>query len=683
MTLDSPVERINNVGDKMAGQLRQAGLYTVRDVLNFFPRTFEDFSGASSINGIKPGNIVIRARVLSAAINRSRRGNTRIITAVLEDNNGDRLKAIWFNQVYRMKQLKPGNEFLFSGKYDFWHNQYQLMSPSMEAVHSLPVVSDKILPVYSIRQGLSITTTRRVMTNLRPLIKMLPETLPKNIVDGLQLMSRSEAVEELHFPSSRDSIERAKYRISFEEVFIVMLAALLNKLDVQRIPGYPMKLEVDKIKQFVDQLPFKLTDSQRKASWEIMLDFQKDLPMNRLLQGDVGSGKTVVAGLTSYQAILAGYQVALMVPTEVLAEQHAATLTKLLEPFNVSVELLTGVIKSSKRKDLMKRIASGEAQLIVGTHALFQPDVEFKHLGYVIIDEQHRFGVKQRKELTIKTGGSHLPHLLSMTATPIPRSLQLTVLGDLSISTLTELPSGRKAIKTIITDPSTKDSMYKTIEEQLQAGHQAYFITRLIEDSETSTKISAEELYKQVSKRFPKYRIGIMHGKLPSEQKDFVMRQFESHELDILVSTTVVEVGVDVPNATVIVISNAEQFGLAQLHQLRGRVGRGHHESFCFLEQSTMDRPTRRLKEVAGSNDGFYLAEVDLRLRGAGEIYGTAQHGEFRMGFANLNDIKLLKVASDTAKAVFNVIEEQPDYLDHFPELKSQVEFNQKLTVLN
>jgi ATP-dependent DNA helicase RecG len=418
--------------------------------------------------------------------------------------------------------------------------------------------------------------------------------------------------------------------------------------------------------------------AQRIAAWDILQDFEKEIPMNRLLQGDVGSGKTVVAGLAARQAAHEGFQTALMAPTEILASQHAETLDRLLSPFGVKVGLLTGSVKGKARQALYTAIASGDVDVVVGTHALIQSTVHFHRLGFVVIDEQHRFGVNQRQALLSKS--EHMPHLLAMTATPIPRSLALTVYGELDVSVLNELPKGRKPIATKIWSPNSRPQLYTLIEAQLVEGRQAYVICSLIDNNPDNELKSVEAEYKRLNTKEFKHRtIGLLHGKMKPADKEAVMRRFASGEVDILVSTTVVEVGVDVPNATVILIEDADRFGLAQLHQLRGRVGRSVHQSYCYLMVSSSKAPSQRLKEVEKSNDGFYLAEVDLKLRGPGEIYGRAQHGELNLQVASLADTKLITRAQKAAKAF---VVTGSDLLQ-YKQLHTDVEHYQRLTTLN
>lgn len=682
MNLSTSLLAVRGVGPKTGEALAAAGLRTTADMINFLPRTYEDYTGAENIANLRPGRVIIRARAEQVTTRHARR-NLIITTAVLVDNNGDKIKAVWFNQPYRERQIKGGGEFYFSGNFGLKYNQYQLTAPTCEAVRNLPVQTDKIKPIYSMRAGLKPSLTHKIMIELKPLMTMLPETLPAEVVSEARLIDRGAAVKEMHFPTSRAHLEVARRRLAFEELFSLILAARLNRNDNQKLLGYDIAFDQAKMKEFVDKLPFEMTPAQKRSVWEILQDFAKPVPMNRLLQGDVGSGKTVVAAMAAYQAAVDGYQTALMVPTEVLAAQHAATLAKLLEPYNIKVGLLTGSVKGKARKELLEQLADGTIQIVVGTHALLQPTVEFNKLGFVVIDEQHRFGVKQRQSLLTKTDDKHMPHLLSMTATPIPRSLQLTVFGDLDVSTLDQLPKGRQEIATKIVMPNARIPMVNKIKAELNAGRQVYYIARLITESAQSEKVSAEELFKRVTQAYRGYKVGILHGKMPSESKDKIMREFENHEIDILVSTTVVEVGVDVPNATVMVIENADQFGLAQLHQLRGRVGRGQYKSYCYLIQSDTSTPSKRLREIERSNDGFHLAEVDLAMRGAGEIYGTAQHGEINLKIANLADTKLIKLASDEADKVAAQIDASPYYLRSYPELSSIVSKYQKVTTLN
>lgn len=682
MNLGTSIESVKGVGPKTAERFHATGIETVHDLIDFLPRTYDDYSSAERIADMVPGKVTIRAHVESVKTNYIRR-NMQVTNAVLVDDAGDKVQAVWFNQGYRQSQLQKGGDFYFTGDFGLKRGRYQLTSPSCEAANNLPTASDKIIPVYPVRNGLKPSLTKKVMAGVRPLITMLPETLPDDIVRRNKFISRADAMLAMHFPESRAQLEQAKRRLSFEELFSLILAARLNRNDNQKLAGYQMPFNQARIKEFVSRLPFKLTDVQRRSIWEILQDFEKPTPMNRLLQGDVGSGKTVVAAAAAYQAYVDGYQTAVMVPTEVLAKQHAETFDKLLAPFGLKIALLTGSVKGKARETLLQQISNDTVDIIIGTHALFQPTVKFHRLGFVVIDEQHRFGVKQRQDLLAKTDERHLPHLLAMTATPIPRSLQLTVFGDLDVSTLDQLPKGRQVIVTKIILPNERKQMVAKIKEELASGRQVYYVTRLIAGSAKSEQVSAEELYKDVVKSYPDAKVGILHGKMSAESKEKVMRQFETHDLDILVSTTVIEVGVDVPNSTVMVIENADQFGLAQLHQLRGRVGRGEFQSYCFLVQSDTKQPSKRLREVERSTDGFHLAQVDLETRGAGEIYGTMQHGDLNLQIANLADTPMIHLAALEADRTARQISLDPNYLVKYSQLNHIINKYQKITTLN
>jgi len=676
MNLLSSLDKVKGIGLKTGEQFAQAGINTVGDLIDFLPRTYEDFSHITTISNIAPGKVTIKARCEKIATRPVRRG-LRITTATLADASG-KLQAVWFNQPYRETQFKSGEEFYFSGEFEFSYNRYQLTNPSAEMVKDMPVQTDRILPVYRSIKGLKIPLVRKVLSELRPLITMLPETLPVEIIKDEKLLSRSQAVLKMHFPESADDVEKARERLAFEELFQLLLASQLNRQENAKLTGWHIPFEQPIVANFVKQLPFELTSAQRIAAWEIIQDLERKTPMNRLLQGDVGSGKTVVAGLVACQVAHAGYQTAIMAPTEILASQHAETLNKLLQPFGIKVGLLTGGVKGAKRKILYEQIGNGEVNVVVGTHALIQDTVKFHKLGFVVIDEQHRFGVAQRLQLLKKS--KYMPHMLAMTATPIPRSLALTVYGELDISILNELPKGRKPIMTKIWSPNSRAQLYKEIDAELESGRQAYVICSLIEENVDNEVKSVQAEHKKLQNSIFKHRrIGLLHGKLKPAEKDEIMRQFVAGKFDILVSTTVVEVGVDVPNATVMVIEDADRFGLSQLHQLRGRVGRSIFQSYCYLVTSSSSKPSQRLKAVEKSNDGFYLAEVDLKLRGPGEIYGRAQHGALNLQIATLADTKLINRAQKQAKLFVS----QEINLLQYKQLAEQVQYYQRLTTLN
>jgi ATP-dependent DNA helicase RecG len=676
MGLTMSLSKVKGVGPKVAEQFSLAGIETANDLINFLPRAYEDFSHITTIANIAPGKVTIKAHCEKIATRPVRRG-LRITTATLTDDTG-KIQAVWFNQPYRETQLKSGEEFYFSGEFEFNYNRYQLTTPNAELVKDMPVQTDRILPIYRSIKGLKTPLVRKILSELRSMITILPETLPSDIVKSEKLISHSAAILAMHFPENAAEVEKARERIAFEELFQLLLASQLNRQENAKLVGWHIPFEQTVVANFVKQLPFELTSAQRIAAWEIIQDLERKTPMNRLLQGDVGSGKTVVAGLVACQVAHAGFQTAIMAPTEILAGQHAETLNKLLQPFGINVGLLTGSVKGTARKTLYEQIANGQVNVVVGTHALIQDSVKFHKLGFVVIDEQHRFGVKQRQLLLEKS--EYMPHMLAMTATPIPRSLALTVYGELDISVLNELPKGRLPIITNIWSPNSRAQLYEKIDAEITNGRQAYVICSLIAENPDNEIKSVQTEYKKLQNSVFKHRrIGLLHGKLKPGEKDEIMQQFASGNFDILVSTTVVEVGVDVPNATVIVIEDADRFGLSQLHQLRGRVGRSIHQSYCYLVTSTSAKPSQRLKAIEKSNDGFYLAEVDLKLRGPGEIYGRAQHGALNLQIATLADAKLIARAQKQAKAFVAANEN----LLQYKQLADQVQYYQRLTTLN
>lgn len=674
MNLSTDIVRVKGVGEKIGQQFYQAGIKTIGDLISFLPRKHEDFSNIIKISQIKPGKVTIKAKCQKISTRIVRRG-LKVTTATLSDGT-DKIQAVWFNQPYRETQLKDSAEFYFSGEYQFSYNRYQLNNPSVEKADSFNVQTGRILPIYRAISGLKSNIVRKIIAELKPLVLSLKETLPVEIIESEEVVAYHQAIFNMHFPESQKDIVQARQRLAFEEMFHLVLASQLNKQANSQLKGYPVAFNQELVKHFINQLPFKLTDAQRRAAWQIILDMEKDSPMNRLLQGDVGSGKTVVAGLVACQAAKAGFQTALMAPTELLAKQHAETISSLTADLGITVGLLTGSVKGEARKILYENIRDNQVSIIIGTHALIQKNLEFDKLGLVIIDEQHRFGVKQRQQLLVKS--ILMPHLLTMTATPIPRSLQLTLFGELDISLINELPKNRLPIITKICSPNSRQPMYDQIEAELKRGRQAYFICRLIDQDEGGRKsVSAE--YDKLRQIFKHRKIAMLHGRMKPQEKDQVMKQFLDGDYDILVSTTVIEVGVDVPNATVMVIEEADQFGLSQLHQLRGRVGRGQYQSYCYLVNSTSLKPTERLKQLEISNDGFYLAEMDLKLRGPGEIYGLAQHGLVNLEIASLSDLKLMRRAEKAAKIFIN----NGYNLLQYKQLADKVEYYQRLTTLN
>ena len=675
MLLDAPLDEVKGVGPKTADQLRAAGLRTVRDLIYFLPRTHEDFSHITPISQIRPGKVSVRGHFTGITTKRVRR-SMAVTEATLVDDSG-KVPVVWFNQGYRAVQLAKDHDWLVSGEFGLQKHRYQLTNPSVEAASGQGISGGRIVPVYRQVAGLKTGLVRKILWELKPKIMAMRETLPAELVKREKLISHAEALMGMHFPETFDDVEQARERLGFEEVLALMLASLKNKQANAKLESHEIVFRPEDAKAFVAKLPFDLTGAQRIAAWEIIKNLSSGEPMNRLLQGDVGSGKTVVAGLVAYIAARAGFQTAFMAPTELLATQHAETLRKTLDAFGIEVALLTGSVKQSARKQLYERIADGSAQLIVGTHALIQDKVVFHELGFVVIDEQHRFGVEQRQRLLAKA--SKMPHMLAMTATPIPRSLQLTVYGELDISLLGEKPKSRKPIITEIVSPNSRAQMYEHVERELEKGRQAYVICPRIDEADDEKASVEAEVVRLKRAVFKGKRLGKLHGQLPSDEKQAVMQAFADGDIDILVSTTVVEVGVDVPNASVIIIEGADSFGLAQLHQLRGRVGRAEHQSHCFLVPSTSARPSQRLRELERSNDGFYLAEKDLELRGPGEIYGRAQSGALNLAVANIADTRLLRRVRLAAERLMG---DEAD-LVQYEGLMKEVERARRLTTLN
>ena len=686
MVLEEDVEKLSGVGPKTAAILRKYGIRTIRDFLYNLPRDYENYAAPTSISEIRPGKVVIRGKIDSLTSRRAKRRNLSVTEGIVRDNTGA-VKVVWFNQSYRLRQFTPEKEYYFAGNYEFKNGRYSLMSPASAEISDIDP-NGGLSPIYVAHGSLKSNDFRRLMRKSKPVFANIPDMLP-----SVKPETRKKALYFAHFPDSEKSIKKARDYLAYEELFELILAAKLNRQENERLKAKPIPFRVEKIRDFLKLLPFQLTGAQKRAAWEIFQDMEKPTPMNRLLQGDVGSGKTMVAALAAYEAILAGHQVAMLAPTAILATQHFTGLSQLLSPLGIEVALLTGATK--KKPELKTSIKGGKVNLVIGTHALLTDDTEFNDLALAIIDEQHRFGVEQRQKLALKSPKGLAPHLLTMTATPIPRSLQLTVFGDLDVSILNEMPKGRQPVQTsIVTEVEMRAKLYQKMREVLDSkpdencdgkaahGQQIYWICKAIEDGNggpSSEVTSVKTRAKRLTEVFPDKKIEFLHGKMKPAEKDAVMEKFANGEIDILVSTTVVEVGVDVPNATLMVIENAESYGLAQLHQLRGRVGRGSSKAYCFLITSGDLQPSRRLRELEKSNDGFYLAEVDLKLRGPGEIYGALQHGALDLRIASLSDTKLIAKAQQDVKAFL----QKPEDMLKYKELMAGISKYQQITTLN
>ncbi|MGZ6004997.1 MAG: ATP-dependent DNA helicase RecG [Candidatus Saccharimonadales bacterium] len=678
MTLESPLTEIKGVGDAVAKKFAVLGIKTIAELIDYYPRRYEDYSTVTEIIHLHPGTVSIQAVIKQAKGRYVRRG-LHITEAIASDKTGS-VRLVWFNQPYRAGALKSGQEYFISGQYELSRQRFVILNPSVEMVSDFPVNTARILPIYRETKGLNSRQIRQAIKQVTGLIESLPEYLPDEIIKEQGLMSHANAVKSIHLPETMENLQEARRRLGFEEVFSLSLASLLNKQENQSEESVKIEFQEQLAKDFVSHLPFKLTDAQRKTIWQIYQDLQKPHPMNRLVEGDVGAGKTVVATMAALMVLAEGKQVALMAPTELLARQHAETIHKLLDPLDHAhgVVLLVGSLSAAQKAQARKSIATGKASFIVGTQALIQEQIDMHNLALVIVDEQHRFGVDQRKSLMAKAG--HMPHILSLTATPIPRSLALTLYGELDVSILDQKPADRLPIITELISPNSVTQLYEKVDKELEAGRQMFVVCPLITESEVIEVNSAEKVYERLSKKeFKHRRVGLLHGKQKPAEKQEVMEKFIRHELDVLVSTTVIEVGVDVPNASIMMVEGAERFGLAQLHQLRGRVGRGKDQGYCYLLLSDSQAPSRRLRALESSNDGFRLAELDLEIRGPGAIYGTSQHGQLDLRIAKLTDTKLIASARKSAQEFID----SGQNLLKYKQLAQQVQRLRAVTNLN
>jgi ATP-dependent DNA helicase RecG len=649
------ITEVKGIGPAVAQKLQRLGIETIFDLLNHVPTRYEDYSKISKVDSLMPGAATIRAEVVEVQQRYIRRG-MHVTTATLRDDSGQ-VRAVWFNQRYVADSLKKADEWYFSGEYGLQAQRYQLMNPRFEQPGNFQKQTSRILPIYKETKGLTSTQLRRYMFEVRDQLRQFTDIIPDNLLP----LSSDVAYDWLHFPDSMEQVEKARDYLAMQELQVLLLSSYLARQELEQYKAPKIDLDIALAQKFRDSLSFTMTDAQRRESWQIIQDLATEIPMNRLLEGDVGSGKTLVAAFSALQVASAGYQTVILAPTAVLANQHKKSLTKTLLPFGLTVGLLT----RASKKNFHEQSEALAADVIVGTHAIIQPDINFDRVGLVVIDEQHRFGVKQRAVLQRKN--NQLPHLLSMTATPIPRSLALTVYGELEISLLDEMPVGRKVIETKIMPQAARPEMMKLLEGELENGRQAYIVCPLVEPSEfvTGPDVTTFSKKLQKTKLGKKYKIAMLHGKMKDDEKDKIMQQFQDEEIDVLVSTTVIEVGVDVANATVMIIEGAERFGLAQLHQLRGRVGRSEHKSYCYIVPSNDKFIGKRLKAMATTSDGFALAELDLQLRGAGALYGTQQSGQINLNFASLTDVKQIA----RAKQIFTKFIKQYN-IDDYPELK-------------
>ena len=650
--LKMDIQYVKGIGPKRAYKLNKLGIFTLKDLLYYFPRQYEDRNNLKKIAQLQnEDKATIKAVILGITTSNPKKGMT--LTKVdIKDETGY-AKLVFFNQPYISNAFKSGDTILVFGKVKKEFKNIELSSCEIEHLSNAPKNTCKIMPIYPLTFGV---TNKEIMSIIKSVLSnkelVIKEYLPKAIIDKYKLCSIDYAIKNIHAPSSKENFKIALYRIIFEEFLILQLGLFMFKNGVTEVEGIKFK-ENDKLKDIIDSLPFKLTKAQNRALNEIIEDMQSSKVMNRLVQGDVGSGKTVVALLALANCVLNGYQGALMAPTEILAEQHYISLTETLKEFGMNVELLVGSLTKKQKEKVLERVKNKEIDILIGTHALIEDKVEFNNLGIVITDEQHRFGVRQRGKLSDKGNN---PDVLVMTATPIPRTLALILYGDLDISIIDELPPGRQPIDTIAVSKDKRDRAYNNlVRAEVEKGRQVYIVCPLVEESESIEAKAAVELVEELKQEyFSDLKVGLLHGKMKASEKDNIMKSFKNKELDILVSTTVIEVGVNVPNATLMIIENAERFGLAQLHQLRGRVGRGKHKSYCILIYASKSEVCRqRMSIMEETNDGFKISEKDLEIRGPGEFFGTRQHGLPELKIANIfKHMKILKIAQQEARYI-------------------------------
>ena len=654
--LEKDVKYIKGVGPNRVKLLNKLGIFTLKDLITYYPRTYEDRSKPKNIAECIDGEEVLIEAYATGRVSDVRLRGKTMQKLVIRDETGV-ATAVWFNQSYLKNKFEQGKKYTFYGKINNTFGRITINSPVFDE-EGKTSNTGKIVPIYPLTYSLSQNTIRRIMENgIKEVENKLEETLPEYILKEYHLEGINQATKNIHFPKEFKDFNIARNRLVFEELLTMQLALLeLKNSYINEEKGIQFSKDVH-MSDIINKLPFRLTNAQRRVLEEIDNDMESEKPMNRLLQGDVGSGKTVIAMCSAYKAVKCGYQAAIMAPTAILATQHLENFKKIFDEFDIKCELLISAMTKKKKTELLERLANGEIDIVIGTHALLQENVEFKNLGLVVTDEQHRFGVKQRT--TIVEKGQN-PDVLVMTATPIPRTLALILYGDLDISIIDELPPNRKKIDTFAVTKGMEDRINNFIKVQLKEGRQAYIVCPLVEENEELDLKSVEKLYEKCkTETFPEYRVEYIHGKMKAKDKDDIMMRFKNKEIDILISTTVIEVGVDVPNANIMVIEDAQRFGLAQLHQLRGRVGRGEYKSYCILKYEGKGETVRkRMKVMCDTNDGFIISEKDLELRGAGDFFGTMQHGLPEFKIANLfEDMNILKLAQEAA---IKIIENDP-----------------------
>jgi ATP-dependent DNA helicase RecG len=656
--LDSPVTKLPGIKEAMAQRLARLNISTIRDFLTLYPRRYDDYRSLKTIDQLKyDEDVTIIGQVWETRKRESRNRQT-IVTSILTDGTAT-IEATWFNQPWLVNMLKPGAQIVLSGRVDQYLGRLTFQSPEWEELDKELIHTGRLVPIYPLTQGITAKWLRnRVKSAVDYWARRLPDYLPEASRQRLDMLALGDAIRQIHFPDSWEMLEAARRRLAFDELLMIQLGVLHRRQLWQSRQGRPVHIPPGTLEDLLKILPFQLTGAQRRTLDDIVKDLQRDTPMSRLVQGDVGSGKTVVALMAMVLTVQDGGQAALLAPTEILAEQHHKGMSQLLTVMGeaiqrkFNIQLLTGSISASERKEILEGLTNGDIDIVVGTHAIIQEDVELRDLRLTVVDEQHRFGVEQRGALRDK---GFNPHMLVMTATPIPRTLALTLYGDLDLSLIDELPPGRQPIETRWLTLQERERAYSFIQLQIEKGRQAFIICPLVEESDKTEAKSAIEEHKRLQHDiFPRLRVGLLHGRMKADEKETVMRAFRDQETHILVSTSVVEVGIDVPNATVMLVEGANRFGLAQLHQFRGRVGRGAHKSYCLLLADKLTSEAEdRLKAIEQTKDGFQLAEYDLKMRGPGEFFGTRQSGLPDLKLVQLSDVKLLELARTEAQLIF------------------------------